>query len=339
MHKRARIHGSTLAFAERRREGARDRAPARDGAAAVRGRPVAVPIHATVPLEQARRGVRGLRGAGQVREARARPVSDTRAALLADTYGFMVTQAIGMVARAGIADLVADGHETIPELAAETGLPIDSVRRILRALAVLEIFSLDGDRVANTPKSELLRAEVPGLGCVDRAELRERALQGVGGLRAGVSDRRRRDRGRPRYRLLRLARRASRPKPRSSTARWLPARHSSWRRSTSSPGRTSWSSTWAVGPAGCLPGLLARHPGLRGIVVDLPHSEAAALETFEAAGVCRPGDLRERQLLRVGSGGRRRLRALAHPPRLGRRACASHPARDPHRCGRRGTAR
>ena len=88
-------------------------------------------------------------------------MSDTRAAILADAYGFMVTQSIGTLARAGIADLVADGHETLPELAAESGLPLDSLRRILRALAALEIFSLEGDRVQNTPKSELLRAEVP----------------------------------------------------------------------------------------------------------------------------------------------------------------------------------
>ena len=89
-------------------------------------------------------------------------MTDTRAELLADAYGFMVTQAIGTVARAGIADLVAEGHATIPELAAESGLTADSLHRILRALAALEIFSLDGNVVRNTPKSELLRADVPG---------------------------------------------------------------------------------------------------------------------------------------------------------------------------------
>jgi hypothetical protein len=39
------------------------------------------------------------------------------------------------------------------------------------------------------------------------------------------------------------------------------------------------------GTGGLLSGLLARHPRLRGIVLDLPHSEAAALSTFAAAGV------------------------------------------------------
>jgi SAM-dependent methyltransferase len=39
------------------------------------------------------------------------------------------------------------------------------------------------------------------------------------------------------------------------------------------------------GTGGLLSGLLANHPALRGIVVDLPHSETVARETFERAGV------------------------------------------------------
>ncbi len=39
------------------------------------------------------------------------------------------------------------------------------------------------------------------------------------------------------------------------------------------------------GTGGLMSGLLANHPALRGIVVDLPHSEAVARATFERAGV------------------------------------------------------
>ena len=93
------------------------------------------------------------------------------------------------------------------------------------------------------------------------------------------------------------------------------------------------------GTGGLISGLLANHPALRGIVVDLPHSEAVARATFERAGVADRCSVRERELLRGGAVGRRRVRALAHPPRLGRRACAAHPARHPRpqRATRRGS--
>ena len=212
-------------------------------------------------------------------------MTDTRAELLADAYGFMVTQAIGTVARAGIADLVADGQETIPELAAESGLTADSLHRILRALAALEIFSLDGNVVRNTPKSELLRADVPG------------SVAWIGQSFANEH-----------YRVWEHAEHAFR----TGTAAtpevlgsgyfdWLgdhPAEAAIFNRAMAagsslklqSLDQLDWSDELVVvdvggGTGGLLSGLLARHPLLRGIVVDLPHSEEAALATFAATGV------------------------------------------------------
>ncbi len=211
-------------------------------------------------------------------------MSDTRAALLADTYGFMVTQAIGTVARAGIADLVADGHDTVSKLAAESGLSSDSVHRILRALAALEIFSLDGDSVRNTPKSELLRADVPG---------------SVAWIAQSFAN--------EHYQVWENAEHAFRTGLAATPEvlgggyfDWLadhPSEASIFNRAMAagsalklaSLDQLDWSNELVVdvggGTGGLLAGLLARHPGLRGTVVDLPHSEDAALATFEAAGV------------------------------------------------------
>jgi hypothetical protein len=211
-------------------------------------------------------------------------VSDTRAEILADAYGFMVTQSLGTVARAGIADLVADGHETIPELATESGLPPDSLHRILRALAALEIFTLDGDRVRNTPKSELLRAEVP---------------ESVHWIAQSFAS--------EHYRVWERAELAFRTGAAATTDvlgsgyfEWLgehPAEAAIFNRAMAAGSsfklrsleQLDWSNQLVVdvggGTGGLLSGLLANHPGLRGIVVDLAHSEPVAQATFRSAGV------------------------------------------------------
>ena len=211
-------------------------------------------------------------------------MTDTRAALLADTYGFMVTQAIGTVARAGIADLVADGRETIPELAAESGLTADSLYRILRALAALEIFSFDGSVVRNTPKSELLRADVPG---------------SVAWIAQSFAN--------EHYRVWEKADHAFRTGTAATPEvlgtgyfEWLgdhPDEAAIFNRAMAAASalklqsldQAEWSDGLVVdvggGTGGLLSGLLARHPLLRGVVVDLPHSQEVALATFEAAGV------------------------------------------------------
>jgi SAM-dependent methyltransferase len=158
------------------------------------------------------------------------------------------------------------------------------VRRILRALAALDIFSIDGDTVRNTPKSELLRAEAPGsVAWIAQSFANEHYLvweKAEHAFRTGTA--------------------ATPDVLGSGYFDWLadhPAEASIFNRAMAagsalklaSLDQLDWSDQLVVdvggGTGGLLSGLLARHPALRGIVVDLPHSEAAALETFAAAGV------------------------------------------------------
>jgi hypothetical protein len=211
-------------------------------------------------------------------------VSDPRNELLGDTYGFMVTQAIGTVARAGIADLVAAGRGTIAELAAETSLPADSLRRLLRALAALEIFSLDGDDVRNTPKSEFLRADVPGsVSWIAQSFANEHFTVWTGAessFRTGTA--------------------ATPEVLGSGYFEWLgdhPAEAAIFNRAMAAGSavrirsleQLDWSDELIVDVGGgtgtLLSSLLAGHPRLRGIVFDLPHAQESALATFETAGV------------------------------------------------------
>jgi Dimerisation domain len=57
------------------------------------------------------------------------------AALLQMMTGYWVTQALYVVAKLGVADLLAEGPRPVEELAAETQTDGPSLRRVLRALA------------------------------------------------------------------------------------------------------------------------------------------------------------------------------------------------------------
>jgi hypothetical protein len=77
--------------------------------------------------------------------------------------GAQVSQAIHVAAKLGIADLLSDGPRTSEELAAETGAHAESLYRLLRALASVDVFREDEEqRFALTPVGELLRPDVPG---------------------------------------------------------------------------------------------------------------------------------------------------------------------------------
>lgn len=76
--------------------------------------------------------------------------------------GSWVAQAVGAVARLGIADQLADGPKQAHEIAERVGANADAVHRMMRALASIGVFSLEGDRFALTPLSETLRSGVPG---------------------------------------------------------------------------------------------------------------------------------------------------------------------------------
>jgi SAM-dependent methyltransferase len=76
---------------------------------------------------------------------------------------FMVSQAISVAAKLGIADLLGEKPKTSAELAAETNVDARSLHRVLRALSSVGIFTeVDPDCFGLTPLAETLRSDVPG---------------------------------------------------------------------------------------------------------------------------------------------------------------------------------
>ncbi|RSN62429.1 MULTISPECIES: methyltransferase [Actinomadura] len=84
-------------------------------------------------------------------------------ALLALTTGTWVSQAIGVAARLGVADALARGPRTAADAAASLDADPPALHRLLRALADVGLLKDDGDgRFALTPLGDLLRTEAPG---------------------------------------------------------------------------------------------------------------------------------------------------------------------------------
>ena len=77
--------------------------------------------------------------------------------------GYDVSRAIWVVAKLGIADLLAAGPRPVEALAETTQTHAASLRRVLRLLASVGVFAEQSDgRVTLTPIGECLRAGVPG---------------------------------------------------------------------------------------------------------------------------------------------------------------------------------
>jgi hypothetical protein len=78
-------------------------------------------------------------------------------------FGAMLTQALYVVAKLGIADLLASGERGVSELAVETKTHERSLYRVLRSLAANGIFREVAPKTfALTPLAEPLRADAPG---------------------------------------------------------------------------------------------------------------------------------------------------------------------------------
>ena len=77
-------------------------------------------------------------------------------------FGAMMTQALYVAARLGVADLLVAKPQTVSELAAATKTHERSLSRLLRSLASVGIFEEIEPKVfANTPYSESLRSDAP----------------------------------------------------------------------------------------------------------------------------------------------------------------------------------
>jgi hypothetical protein len=85
---------------------------------------------------------------------------DPNARLWGLMRGAMATKALGVTADLGVADALARGPRSISELAQETGANVDTLHRLLRALASDGVFAEDEPGIfRNTEASELLRGD------------------------------------------------------------------------------------------------------------------------------------------------------------------------------------
>lgn len=86
-----------------------------------------------------------------------------QAVLLQMLMGPWVAQAIGAVARLGVADHLTSGPKTSAELAQAVGADTDNLRRTLRALATVGVFvSESHDRWSLSPVGATLPTDAPG---------------------------------------------------------------------------------------------------------------------------------------------------------------------------------
>lgn len=77
--------------------------------------------------------------------------------------GMMIARATHVAAELGVADLLRDGARSVDDLAQATGTHAPSLYRLLRALASYGIFAeIEARRFEQTPASHLLRSDVEG---------------------------------------------------------------------------------------------------------------------------------------------------------------------------------
>jgi hypothetical protein len=77
--------------------------------------------------------------------------------------GYWISQAVGAVARLGVADRLANGPRTCEELAREVGADPQTLYRVLRLLASIGVFVQAAPRsFALTELGETLRSDTPG---------------------------------------------------------------------------------------------------------------------------------------------------------------------------------
>lgn len=85
------------------------------------------------------------------------------AILLQMMTGYWGAQAVYIAAKLGVADLLAEGPRPVAELAVATQSHVDSLHRLLRALASVGVFTETSPRTfALTPLAHLLRTGIPG---------------------------------------------------------------------------------------------------------------------------------------------------------------------------------
>jgi len=85
-------------------------------------------------------------------------------------YSYCILQAVGVVARLGIADRIADRPQSVSQLALEISVNELALHRLLRMLVAMDIFNQDDTgRIGLAPLGATLRSDTPG-------SMRDRAM-------------------------------------------------------------------------------------------------------------------------------------------------------------------
>lgn len=96
-------------------------------------------------------------------QSQQQPDLPPQAVVMQLAMGAMVTQAIGVAAKLGVADVLANGEKHIDDIASSVNAHSQSLYRILRSLASLGVFTETQPHIfANTPVSSVLRSNIPG---------------------------------------------------------------------------------------------------------------------------------------------------------------------------------
>lgn len=91
------------------------------------------------------------------------PIVPPQVVMLQMANAYRVSQSIHVAAKLGIADLLANGAKSIPDLAAATQTHPQSLYRLLRALASMGIFAeTEAGEFELTPRAATLQSDTPG---------------------------------------------------------------------------------------------------------------------------------------------------------------------------------
>jgi hypothetical protein len=201
--------------------------------------------------------------------------------------GAWITQGIYAAAELGLADALAGGPRSVEELSRSSGADPDALHRLLRALASVGIFAEDGERrYALTPLAEPLRSDVPGsqrwLAMMAGAEFYRTWGELLSSVRTGQPGF---DQayGEPFFQYMtgwpergRLYDRAMSSVHGAETAPLLDAYDFSQFRRVADLGG---------GNGSQLASILKRHPGLEGVLFDIPPVAQNAWEVLREAGL------------------------------------------------------
>jgi hypothetical protein len=200
----------------------------------------------------------------------------------------MSTACLHAAAKLKIADLLASGPKTVAALAGTCNVKEDALYRVLRALASLKVFRETAPRTfANTPISEQIRTDVPGSArdmvifianplhlrvfgeLMHSIESGETAFKKVTGLDAFEFFRQNTEENREFNAAMT-----------SITTGFIGPALAAY-----DFGETGTLADIGGGHGFLLTAILQKHPGLRGIVFDLPHVVEGAKPRIESLGV------------------------------------------------------